>query len=198
MLEKLKPFFIQQAVPTVYDDSLTWLELVEKFQEKVNEAIDYINTSLKGKLNEVIKDRNETIKTAINNTIDSNSEYTKRTANAVTGNFSQLKMISETDKGNIIKLNSNFTKVKEHEKEAQEYANSVSSTLYNGTYKVVKLSSYDGTTKTLNLKESKTDLVSSIGVKDMEELTTPADFYPAGVEDWTAPEKIITTIEEVD
>lgn len=70
MLEKLEEFFVQKSVPSAYDDSLTWYELIAKFQTKINEAIDYINTSFKDKLNEVIRDRNNVIKVKINTLIN--------------------------------------------------------------------------------------------------------------------------------
>lgn len=42
-MEKLSDFIIQNSIPTVFDDSLSFYELVSKLLSKTNSIIDMIN-----------------------------------------------------------------------------------------------------------------------------------------------------------
>lgn len=51
---KIKPFrfWSQKVLPLVYDDSLSYYEVISKLANKVNEIIEFVN----GKIVEVIKE----------------------------------------------------------------------------------------------------------------------------------------------
>lgn len=67
-IDKITCFKIQNSIPTAYDDSLTFYEVVSKLIYKINSFINII-VSFCSKLNEVIADRNTIIKTRINSII---------------------------------------------------------------------------------------------------------------------------------
>lgn len=69
------PWWIQNSIPTAYDDSLSIYEVWCKLWYHYLNIIKYLNETLIIKVNEIIKDRNETIKVKINELIDSLSSY---------------------------------------------------------------------------------------------------------------------------
>ena len=91
------PWFIQNSIPTAFDDSLSYLELLSKVLQKLNDIIDYINNTIVTKINEIIKDRNEVIKTKINEIIKDRNDVLKIKINN-TSNYSAV------DHENIVDL----------------------------------------------------------------------------------------------
>lgn len=96
MIDKLC-FWIQNSIPTAFDDSLSYLETLSKVLQKLNDIIDYINNTIVTKINEIIKDRNEIIKTKINEIIKDRNDVLKITINN-TANY------SDVDHENIVDL----------------------------------------------------------------------------------------------
>lgn len=67
MIEKCRPFWCNRTLPQVYDDSLSFEELLYHIFAKINECIDTVNSwsELAKKLDEILKDIDATLKKEI-------------------------------------------------------------------------------------------------------------------------------------
>lgn len=198
MLEKIKnKYFIQESIPSAYDDSLTWYEVVAKFQAKLNEIIGYINTTLIGKLNEVINDRNTTIKAKINEIITSLTSYLKSLVLSISMVEIKQREGYKVDNTNIEKVNTFQENVKAQMDAISGYSNVVSKTLYDATNKAVVFSKYEEETKTLYLKQGKTTYAGELPTIDEPSNLEIHEIVKTNLPDYVPPEEITSTIEEV-
>lgn len=55
MVQKFK-FWCQKVLPLVYDDSLSYYEVLNKLTNKINEMIEYINGGISDAIKKYIKD----------------------------------------------------------------------------------------------------------------------------------------------
>lgn len=197
MIEKITEFFVQQSVPSAYDDSLTWYEVLAKFQGKLNEIIEYIFNTLVSKINEIIKDRNDTIKTKINESLESLKSYLDSAKISIDNTATNDNAIIYIMNSNTKKLIKNMENLKEEINAVSEYTIANSKTLYNGTYNCVKFNGYDENSKTLKLKQEKTDFITALVTMEIEtDLQTKAEVSNT-IDAWEKPEDINTTIDEV-
>ena len=197
MIEKITEFFVQQSVPSAYDDSLTWYEVLAKFQGKLNEIIEYIFNTLVSKINEIIKDRNDTIKTKINESLESLKSYLDSAKISIDNTATNDNAIIYIMNSNTKKLIKNMENLKEEINAVSEYTIANSKTLYNGTYNCVKFNGYDENSKTLKLKQEKTDFITALVTMEIEtDLQTKAEVSNR-IDAWEKPEDINTTIDEV-
>lgn len=197
MIEKITEFFVQQSVPSAYDDSLTWYEVLAKFQGKLNEIIEYIFNTLVSKINEIIKDRNDTIKTKINESLESLKSYLDSAKISIDNTATNDNAIIYIMNSNTKKLIKNMEHLKEEINAVSEYTIANSKTLYNGTYNCVKFNGYDENSKTLKLKQEKTDFITALVTMEIEtDLQTKAEVSNT-IDAWEKPEDINTTIDEV-
>lgn len=197
MIEKITEFFVQQSVPSAYDDGLTWYEVIAKFQAKLNEIIEYQSNTLVSKINEIIKDRNGIIKTKINDSLDSLKTYLACVKTCIDGGATNDNAIIYIMNDNTKKLIKNMENLKEEINVVSEYTIANSKTLYNGTYNCVKFNGYDENSKTLKLKQEKTDFIPALVTMEIEtDLQTKAEVSNT-IGEWEKPENINTTIDEV-
>lgn len=197
MIEKITEFFVQQSVPSAYDDSITWYEVLAKFQGKLNEIIEYIFNTLVSKINEIIKDRNDTIKTKINESLESLKSYLDSAKISIDNTSTNDNAIIYIMNSNTKKLIKNMENLKEEINAVSEYTIANSKTLYNGTYNCVKFNGYDENSKTLKLKQEKTDFITALVTMEIEtDLQTKAEVSNT-IDAWEKPEDINTTIDEV-
>ena len=197
MIEKITEFFVQQSVPSAYDDSLTWYEVLAKFQVKLNEIIEYISNTLVSKINEIIRDRNTTIKTKINASLNSLKSYLDSIKTCIDNTATNDNAIIYIMNSNTKKLIKNMENLKEEINAVSEYTIANSKTLYNGTYNCVKFNGYDENSKTLKLKQEKTDFITALVTMEIEtDLQTKAEVSNT-IDAWEKPEDINTTIDEV-
>lgn len=197
MIEKITEFFVQQSVPSAYDDSLTWYEVIAKFQAKLNEIIEFVSNTLVSKINEIIKDRNTTIKGKINESLNSLKTYLDCLKTCIDGSATNDNSIIYIMNYNTKKLIKNMENLKEEINVVSEYTIANSKTLYNGTYNCVKFNGYDENSKTLKLKQEKTDFIPALVTMEIEtDLQTKAEVSNT-IGEWEKPEEINTTIDEV-
>ena len=198
MIKKLiTEFFVQESIPSAFDDSLTWYELISKIQKSVNDIIDSINTVIVPKINEIIKDRNETIKQSINNLISSVAGYFYMVREFLLRTVDHDNKIIDCINSNNAKIISNFDALKDECDNVQSYSNDISKTLYNGTYNVVKFDSYDSDTKTLKLVQAKTDFVPALPSQTIDKQIDDCEKIVDAIDEYNQIPIITTTIDEV-
>lgn len=197
MLEKINKFFIQESIPSAYDDSLTWYEVIGKFHAKLNEFVEYINNTIIPKINEVINDRNSVIKAKINEIITSLTSYLKSLVLSISMVEIKQREGYKVDNDNIEKLNSFQSNVKTQMDSISGYSNVVSKTLYDATNQAVVFSKYEEETKTLFLKQGKTTYAGELPLIDAPSSLEKHEIVRTNLPEYEAPEEITNTIEEV-
>lgn len=190
------PWWIQNSIPTAYDDSLSIYEVWCKLWYHYLNIIKYLNETLIIKVNEIIKDRNETIKVKINELIDSLSSYLT-TVKAKINKEDELRLNNtNTMNTNINTITINNEIIKKMFDAITDYSKSVSATLYNGTENTIKFVSYDEDTNTLNIKQTNTELINTLVSPNLAELTQLSTTDNT-IEEWKQVEHITNDIQEV-
>lgn len=198
MIKKLiTEFFVQQSIPSAFDDSLTWYELISKIQASVNDIIDCINNVVIPKINEIIKDRNETIKQTINALIASVAGYFSKVRDFLLRSVEHDNKIIDCINSNNAKIISNFGALKNECDIVQSYSNDISKTLYNGTYNVVKFDSYDSETKTLKLVQTKTDFIPALPTQTIDKNIDDCEKIVDTIDEYNQIPVITSSIDEV-
>ena len=190
------PWIIQNSIPTAFDDSLSWYEVLSKLWFNIVNIIDYLNTTLIVKVNEIITDRNTVIKSKINELIDSLSNYLNTIQNKINKEDELRLNNTETMNSNINNITINNEIIKKMFDSIADYSKSISETLYNGTADTIKFVSYDENTNTLIVKQTNTTLVNTLvspNLTELSELSTDANT----VDEWQEVEHITNDIEEV-
>lgn len=163
MIEKLKNTFnIQNSIPTAYDDSLTFYEVISKLMKKINECVDLVQGKQYGKINELIDDRNDTIVSAINDINSSTS--------------TSFIALDVTTKSNNENLSSYFTGVNDSLVKNNQALSSYASTAkkadssfsdFLSEYNHVVMKGYDEDTRTLSLVGHSFDGVNIPSLSDL-------------------------------
>lgn len=190
------PWIIQNSIPTAFDDSLSWYEVLSKLWYNIVNIIDYLNTTLIVKVNEIITDRNNVIKSKINELIDSLSNYLSTIQNKINKEDELRLNNTETMNSNINNITINNEIIKKMFDSIADYSKHISDTLYNGTADTIKFVSYDENTNTLNVKQTNTDFINTLvspNLTELTELSTDAN----NVDEWQQVEHITNDIEEV-
>ncbi len=197
MLKLLEEMFIQNSIPSAYDDSLTWYEVIGKFHAKINEAVETIIKYV-SKLNEIISDRNNTIKGKINEVINSLSKYSEQCVTIFNALGLQVHGIAMKSNTNADVINANNENLRTFCNSVSMNSVSVVSTLYTSTYGALKVDSYDPDTKTLKIKWSKSDIIRAVDHPELTDVLTGYDETTREQTKWAAPAEITNNIEEVD
>lgn len=99
-LSKLRGFYCYKILPLVYDDSLSYMELLSKVIQKINEVIDTVNNISVDILNQAKAYTDEAIANALsevdtkinelNQMIEDNREYFENLIETTTENFNNI------------------------------------------------------------------------------------------------------------
>lgn len=191
------PWFIQNSLPTAYDDSLTWYEVVSKLYNTILYMIEYLNEKTTPKINEIIDDRNNTIRTKINELINSAKSYLNIVKDKINTEDELRLTNTNTMNTNINTIGVNNAIIKKMFDAISDYSNSVSNTLYNGTLDVIKFLDYDESTNTLNVQQSNTELINTLVSPSLAELTQLSTTNNI-IDEWSQPDTIESLIKELD
>lgn len=190
------PWWIQNSIPTAYDDSLSIYEVWCKLWYHYLNLIQYLNKTICVKINEIITDRNNVIKSKINELIDSLSNYLGTIQNKINKEDELRINNTNTMNSNINNITINNEIIKKMFDSIADYSKHISDTLYNGTADVIKFVSYDENTNTLNVKQTNTDFINTLVSPNLTELTELSTTENT-VNEWQQVEHITNDIEEV-
>lgn len=153
-MKKFEPLRIQNSLPTVFDDSLTFYEAIGKLVAKVNELISYQTDTVVKKINEIINDRNDKVAEKINAHADYMNNAIKKGVNSI-AEWNNANTITQL--GNVVEdvkaLNEQDTSNYQKQKTALEtFMTNTRRAITAGNLKdVAKVAGYDETTGRLSL-----------------------------------------------
>lgn len=196
MIEKIKNAFnIQNSIPTAYDDSLTFYEVVSKLMKKINECIDLVQGKQYAKINELIDDRNNTIKATINTNNDSSATEFSSIISSYNKNNRSLQTTSNLNHTALEAIISNEKVVSDYATKVKEFQTSVNDYLSSTNH--IVMDRYDETTKTLYLIGDPSTLSHVPTIGDYKNVT-PVRYIASTLEEYTKPESIVSTIEKLE
>lgn len=191
------PWWVQNAIPTAYDDSLSIYEVFSKLWYHYLSLINYLNDKSTPKINELVDDRNNTIRTKINELINSAKSYLNIVKDKINTEDELRLTNTNTMNTNINTIGINNAIIKKMFDAISDYSKSVSNTLYNGTLDVIKFLDYDDSTNTLNVQQSNTELINALVSPSLAELTQLSTTNNV-IDEWSQPDTIESLIKELD
>jgi hypothetical protein len=196
MIEKLKNTFnIQNSIPTAYDDSLTFYEVLSKLMKKINECIDLVHGKQYPKVNELIDDRNNTIKTAINTNNDATASEFSSIISSYNENNKNLQTTFNLNHTALENVASNEKVVSDYASKVKDFQTSLLEYLESKNH--VAMEEYDETTKTLYLIGDPSTLSKAPTIDNYKDVT-PVKYTASTLEDYNKPENIVSTIEKLE